>query len=228
MPRILVFDVNETLLDLNALQPHFERIFCDGAMLREWFSQVIQFAEALTLAGDYRNFGEVARAALEMTAEAHGVRLSSEETERVMAGMRSLPAHAEVPKALSRLKSAGFRMVALTNSPQAVVDAQMKQTKLQEYLECNFSVDGVRKYKPSPEPYRMVAAELGVPVSQLRMVAAHAWDVGGAMQAGCTGAFIGRPGKAMFPLFPRPDVTGKDLAEVAEAILKAELPRETV
>jgi 2-haloacid dehalogenase len=74
----------------------------------------------------------------------------------------------------------------------------------------------------------MVAAELGVPVRDLRMVAAHAWDVGGAMRAGCAGAFIARPGKAAFSLFPKPDVTGKDLTEVAEAILKAELPGETV
>jgi 2-haloacid dehalogenase len=224
MPRILVFDVNETLLDLTVLEPHFARVFGDKTMLREWFNQVIQFAETLTLAGDYRNFGEVARAALEMTAEAHGSRLSPEDAQQIMGGMRNLPAHPEVPQALSRLKSAGLRMVALTNSPQAVVDAQMKQTNLQEYLERNFSVETVRRYKPAPEPYRMVAAELGVPVSQLRMVAAHAWDVGGAMRAGCAGAFIARPGKAMFPLFPKPDVTGKDLAEVAEVILKAELP----
>ena len=70
----------------------------------------------------------------------------------------------------------------------------------------------------------MVAAELAVSVGDLRMVAAHAWDVGGAMQAGCAGPFIARPGKAAFPLFPKPDVTGNDLAEVAEAILRAELP----
>lgn len=224
MPRILVFDVNETLLDLTVLEPHFERVFGDKTMLREWFSQVIQFAEALTLAGDYRNFSEVARAALEMTAEAYGIRLSPDNAREIMGGMRNLPAHPEVPKALSRLKSAGFRMVALTNSPQAVVDAQMKQTNLEEYLERNFSVETVRRYKPSPEPYRMVAAELGVPLRQLRMVAAHAWDVGGAMQAGCAGAFVARPGKAAFPLFPKPDVTGNDLTEVAQAILKAELP----
>ncbi len=139
--------------------------------------------------------------------------------------MRTLPAHPEVPKALSRLKSAGFRMVTLTNSPQAVVDAQMIQTNLQEYFERNFSVETVRKYKPAPEPYRMVAMELGVPVSQLSMVAAHAWDDGGAMRAGCAAAFIARPGKAVYPLFPKPDITGDDLAEVAEAILKAELPQ---
>ena len=155
MPRILVFDVNETLLDLKALEPHFERVFGDKTMLREWFNQVIQFAEALTLAGDYRNFGDVARAALEMTAEAQRVRLSAEDAQQIVGDIRNLPPHPEVPKALSRLKSAGFRMVTLTNSPPAVVDAQMKQANLQEYFERNFSVETVRRYKPAPEPYRM-------------------------------------------------------------------------
>ncbi|MEO8052955.1 MAG: haloacid dehalogenase type II, partial [Acidobacteriota bacterium] len=100
MPRILVFDVNETLLDLNALSPHFQRVFGDKSMLREWFNQVIQFAEAMTLAGDYRNFGEVARAALEMTAAAQGIRLASDDAQQIIGGIRSLPAHPEVPKAL--------------------------------------------------------------------------------------------------------------------------------
>jgi len=222
MPRILVFDVNETLLNLQALEPHFERVFGDKTMLREWFNQVIQFAEALTLAGDYRNFGDVARAALEMTAEAHRVRLTAEDAQQIIGGIRTLPAQPDVPKALARLRSAGFRMVTLTNSPPAVVDAQMQQAHLQEYFERNFSVETVRKYKPAPEPYRMVATDLGVSVDRLLMIAAHAWDVGGAMRAGCKAAFIARQGKAVFPLFPKPDIVGNDLGEVAEAILKAE------
>jgi 2-haloacid dehalogenase len=223
MPRILVFDVNETLLDLNALEPQFERVFGDKTMLREWFNQVIQFAEALTLTGDYRNFGDVARAALEMTAEARRVRLTAEDAQQIIGGIRTLPAHPEVPKALTRLRTAGYRMVTLTNSPPAVVDAQMQQAHLQDYFERNFSVETVRKYKPAPEPYRMVATDLGVSVDRLRMIAAHAWDVGGAMRAGCEAAFIARQGKAAFPLFPKPDIVGNDLGEVAEAILKAEV-----
>jgi 2-haloacid dehalogenase len=150
--RILVFDVNETLLDLKGIEPHFERLFGDRTMLREWFDQVILFAEGLTLAGDYRNFGEIARAALEMTAEAHGVRLSRNATQEIIGGMRNLPAHPEAPHALRRLKSAGFRMVTLTNSPPTVVDAQMKHADLQQYLECNFSVEAVHRYKPAPDP----------------------------------------------------------------------------
>jgi len=222
MRRILVFDVNETLLDLSALEPHFERLFGDRTMLREWFNQVIQYSQALTLVDNYRNFGEIGRAALEMTAAAHGVKLSGDDTELFFGGFRNLPPHADVPESLSRLQRAGFRMVVLTNSPPAVVDAQMQRTNLQQYFERNFSVDTVRRYKPAPEPYRMVARELGVETNQLRMIAAHAWDVGGAMQAGYAAAFIARPGKALFPCFPRPDIVGRDLREVSAAIVKAE------
>ena len=115
-------------------------------------------------------------------------------------------------------------MVTLTNSPPAVVDAQMKRGDLQQYFERNFSVDSVRRYKPAPEPYQMVARELAVPIGQLRMIAAHAWDVGGAMRAGCAAAFVARSGKAVFPLFPQVDIIGADLEEVSESIIRVELP----
>jgi 2-haloacid dehalogenase len=222
MARILVFDVNETLLDLRVLEPHFERVFGDKSMLREWFNQVILYAEAVTLADHYGNFGEIARAALEMTAAAEGVKLSSEDTQLIVGGIRNLPAHSEVAASLNRLKSEGFRMVTLTNSPPAVAEAQMQNSGLKQYFERSFSVDSVRKFKPAPDPYRMVAREMGVETSQLLMIAAHAWDVGGAMRAGCAAAFIARHGKALFPLFPKPSIVGRDLSEVSAAILTLE------
>jgi 2-haloacid dehalogenase len=222
MPRILVFDVNETLLDLNALRPFFERIFANPSVLDEWFHQVILYAQALTLAGDYRNFGEVAIAALEMLAAARAVPLSADAPRELVAALRTLPPHPEVPAALRRLHAAGFRMVALTNSPPAVAEAQLTNAGLTPHLERIFSVESVRRYKPAPEPYRMVATELGVPPAQLRMIAAHAWDIGGAMRAGYAAAFIARPGKSPFPLFPPPDITGANLTEVVDAILKVE------
>jgi 2-haloacid dehalogenase len=222
MPRILVFDVNETLLDLRALEPHFVRVFGDKAVMLEWFNQVILFSEGVTLAGNYKNFGEVARAALEMTAAARGKELSADAAQQIIGGIRSLPPHPEVPASLERLRAAGFQMVTLTNSPPAVAEAQIANANLKPFFGRIFSVDSVQRFKPAPEPYRMVARELGVETSQLRMIAAHAWDVGGAMQAGCAAAFIARPGKALFPAFPKPDVIGHDLRAVTEAILLAE------
>ena len=84
------------------------------------------------------------------------------------------------------------------------------------------SGDTVRRLKPAPEPYRMAAESLGVEVDQIRLVAAHGWDVVGAMRAGCAAAFVARPGKALFPIAPPPDVVGADLREVANRIIAAE------
>lgn len=222
MSKVLVFDVNETLLDLSALAPDFANLFGDAAFVGEWFNQVIIHAMGLTLANAYRPFGEVAVGALRMIADAEGVELSDEEARRIAGGIRNLPPHPEVPAALAVLKDAGFRMVTLTNNPLAVVDAQMASAGLQSFFERNFSVDAVQRFKPAPEPYRMVAAELGAEPRDMWMIAAHAWDIGGAAQAGYRTAFVARPGKAPYPLFPKPDVIGNSLREAAEGIVAIE------
>ena len=86
-------------------------------------------------------------------------------------------------------------------------------------------MDAVRRFKPAPEPYRFVAKELGVEITALRMVAAHAWDVVGAMQAGCAAALVARPGKVLYPLAPTPDIAGPDLRSVTEQIIRRDSPR---
>src|SRR5262249_2523080 len=147
------------------------------------------------------------------------------DAQQILAGIRSLPAHRDAEASLRRLKAAGFRMVTLTNSPPPTVDAQLSASNLQQYFERGFSVDAVQRFKPAPEPYRLVARELGVETRDLRLIAAHAWDVAGAMQAGCAAAFVARPGKALFRLLPGPDIVGKDLNEIADAIMKVDSPK---
>jgi 2-haloacid dehalogenase len=223
--RILVFDVNETLLDVSALEPHFARAFGSGSVCREWFSTVLLYSEVATLAGPYADFSAIAGAALDMTAASRGVVLKPEERDHIVAGMRSLPAHSDVREALRLLKDAGYRMVTLTNSAPASARQQLTHSGLIDAFERVFSVDEVHRFKPAPEPYRFVARELGVETSALRMVATHAWDIVGAMQAGCAGAFVARPGKVLYPLAPQPDIVGADLGAVAEQIVAADSPR---
>src|SRR3712207_4178556 len=222
MARICVFDVNETLLDLGALDPHFERIFGDAGVRRAWFGQLLQSALVATVTDDYSDFGKIGGAALEMTAERQGVILSDEDKRQILGGMRGLPPHPEVAESLSRLRDAGLRLATLTNSPQQVAEAQMDNSGLRDYFEHLLSADTVRRLKPAPEPYRMAAEALGVDVDQIRLVAAHAWDVAGALRAGCAAAFVARPGMVLDPLVERPDVVGVDLREVADRILRVE------
>ena len=81
MARVCVFDVNETLLDLRALDPHFERVFGDAGVRRAWFLQLLQSALVATVTGTYSDFGEVGAAALEMVAEREGVDLSDQDIQ---------------------------------------------------------------------------------------------------------------------------------------------------
>jgi 2-haloacid dehalogenase len=222
MARVCVFDVNETLLDLGALDPHFERVFGDAGVRRAWFLQLLQSALVATVTGVYSNFGTIGAAALEMVAEREGVDLSEEEKQEILGGMRELPPHHEVAKSLERLREAGLRMATLTNSTQQVAEAQMENSGLRGYFEQILSADAVKRLKPAPEPYRMAADSLGVEIGQVRLVAAHSWDVAGALRAGCAAAFVARPGMVLDPLVERPDVIGVDLREFADRILEVE------
>lgn len=217
--RVLVFDVNETMLKLAALTPHFVRAFGAADVLQEWFSTMLLYSNVVTVAGPYADFATVGGAALDMVAAARGLPLAAEDRQQILGGVRALPAHADVRPALERLRGAGFRLVTLTNSAPAAVDAQLTNAGLTDLFERSFSVDAVKRFKPAPEPYQHVARELGVAMRDLRMVAAHAWDVMGALQAGCAAAFIARPGKAMFPLGAQPDIVAADMSTAADRII---------
>ena len=219
MNRVLLFDVNETLLDLSALDPHFRRAFGSAAVRRQWFNQVLQSALALTLIEAYVDFGAIAADALEMVAERQGLAISAGDRVAILSGMRTLPSHPEVPAALARLQGAGRRLATLTNSTQEVAEAQLRHAGLHPYFEQILSVEAVRRFKPAAETYRFAAAQLGVPLDQVCLIAAHDWDVAGALQAGCKAAFVARPGMVLGTLAPRPDIIGQDLAQVADCIL---------
>lgn len=222
MKSVLLFDVNESLLDLRVLTPHFERLFGDGDVLFEWFGQVIHSAMLTVITGQYSDFAVVGRASLEMVAQRHGIAIGDEDRTAIVGGMRSLPPHPDVLPAFEKLKTAGYRMASLTNSPPAVAQAQLENAGLAKYLEKIISVDETRSLKPAAKVYHYAARTMGVEPGQTRLIAAHAWDVAGAMAAGCKAAFIARPGMVLNPLFAAPDIVAPDLLQVTERIIAAE------
>ena len=91
MPRICVFDVNETLLDLRALDPQFARVFGDTGVRQAWFTQLLQNAFVATITGPYRDFGTLGAAALDMVAARRGATMIAEEKHALLSAMRQLP-----------------------------------------------------------------------------------------------------------------------------------------
>lgn len=219
MPRVLAFDVNETLLDLSALDGLFEEAFGDPSLRAQWFAQMLQLAFVGAITDRYVDFTSAQRAALEMVAARRGSPLPDAVATAILDRMRELPPHPDVPDALDRLGGAGFTLASITNSPLDVAGHQLRSAGLEDRFAAILSADQVRALKPRREAYALVADTFDVPLAEVRLVAAHAWDVAGALAAGCAAAFVARPGMVLSPLGPRPDVVGADLGEVADGIL---------
>jgi 2-haloacid dehalogenase len=220
----LVFDVNETLLDLSALDPVLDRVFGgdgpSGRRLREaWFAELLQRAMTTTITGPFVDFGELAASALRVTGQRYGHDLPFSEIETVLDAVRRLPAHDDVGPALDRLDTAGVPRAALSNGTPDTLAAQLENAGLTDRFDRVFSAQDAGRLKPAPEPYRYAARQLDVPPEDLCMVAAHAWDTTGALRAGLKAAFVARPGQYLATVEPEPMVVGSTLVEVVERVL---------
>jgi 2-haloacid dehalogenase len=221
--RVVAFDVNETLLDLSVLDTPFERLFGTSGMRRQWFPLMLQLSFVGGLTGSYVDFTTAQHAALRMLAQREAVALSDAQADDIVGMMRALPPHAEVPAALARIARSPLHVVALTNSPASVAEEQLRFAGIGEHFERVMSADEVRSLKPAPAPYAAVAGQFGVELGAVRLVAAHWWDVTGALRAGCRAAFVARPGMVPSPLEPRPDIAAGDIDEVVTTILATDV-----
>jgi 2-haloacid dehalogenase len=216
---LIVFDVNETLLDLETLNPIFERIFNDKFAMRLWFSNLILYSEALTLARSYVPFTDIGEAVLKMLAKTRSIEITSTNEKELREGFSTMSPYPEVPGALQKLRSAGFRLFTLTNNVLQVQRRQLEEGRIGQYFERLFSVDQVRQHKPAPETYAHVERELGVSPSRLFMIACHTWDTLGAVGAGWGAALIKRPGNDVLEVGPQPTFVGSDLSAVSDWII---------
>lgn len=217
--------MNETLLDLAALDGLFATWFGDPGARRAWFTQTLHFAMTLAATRVFRDFGEVGAAALASIAAQRGVTLPPDSAALLRQALLRLPAHADAAPALRILREAGCVLAALSNNPLPVVRAQLAHAELAELFDQILSVDQTGALKPAPEVYRFALDQLGGSPDSVWMVAAHGWDIAGASRAGMRGAFVARPGQLPDPFAP-PELSGDDLIAVARAVLAAEWSTE--
>lgn len=222
---LIVFDVNETLLDLRALDSVFERILGDKVFQRAWFAELLRTTLLTNLIGRYLPFDELANHALDTIARMHGKAPSPEAWMAILEGLRTLPAHADVRAALDRLHSTDFRLACLTNSSPETAQAQIINARLAGYFQAILSVHAVQRYKPAVETYRMAAAHFDIAPTEMCMVAAHDWDVAGALQADCQAAFVVRPGLPRSAVLAMPNIVANDLLAIANRLISLNTAR---
>ena len=219
-PTVILFDVNETLMNMAPLKKAVNSMMGSKRGFRIWFGMLLQYSLVDNSVGVYHNFSKIADAMIDMTAKALDRKVDKKEKEETLSIIKKLPPYKDVKDGLKELKDAGFRLATLTNSPLPVLKAQMEHGELTHYFEALLSIDAVQQYKPAPQTYQYAADTLGVKTSDMILVAAHGWDIAGAMKAGLGAAFVEREGQSLYPLAPLPQIKGKDIKEVAKSIIK--------
>lgn len=217
-PGVLLFDVNETLLDLAALHESIDSVLLEHNGSTQWFSSVLHYSLVLTVSGQFRPFPEIGVAVLQMMATNRDVMLSEEDARKALEPLRSAPAHPDVLPALEALRRTGIRMAALTNSSCDGMRAQLENAGIAPFLERQLSVESVGKYKPHRDVYAWAAEQMQVQPQDCMLVAAHPWDVAGAAWAGMRTAFLARLGVAPLPIAPKPDIEGLDMGDLANRL----------
>jgi 2-haloacid dehalogenase len=125
MAAVILFDVNETLLDTHALDPYFVRLFGEAAARERWFKELEALWLVTIATGSYRDFSTLAQASLQMNAEKDGVELSPADRAELLEHMTTLPPHVDAMPALGRLREGGLRLAALTNGTLKSAKAQL-------------------------------------------------------------------------------------------------------
>jgi len=213
-PKVMLFDVNETLLDLAPVKERLEELFGSALAAGEWFSRLLHGSLVANQLNAYRAFGVIASEQLESMAVRYGVEL--EQPDSIIGLMRRLPPHADVVEGLRSISQSGIRMATLTNGSPGMVAEQLEYAGLADMFEASLSVESVGAFKPAPEVYLWAVDHLGVTPPEAMLVAAHDWDVAGAQNAGLRGAFVARAPWSLPAIIPQVHVD--DLVAIADLL----------
>ena len=218
----ILFDINETVLDLATLRPKFEAAFGDAGVTATWFASLLHTSTVCALTGVKTGFAELAGIMLDTIAARRQLTLTDDQRAAILTGFTSLAPHADVVPALKRLRAAGYRTVAFSNSSLKLVTSQIGNSGLADHFDEIVSVEETGSFKPDAKVYHFVSERLGRSPTDLRLIATHDWDTHGAMCAGLLAAYIDRSGARYHALYRRPDVFAADMGDLVAQILAAD------
>src|SRR4051812_21493184 len=154
-PQVIVFDVNETLTDMEPLRARLDAAGADPGLLELWFASTLRDGIALTAAGGFASFADGATAALARLAP-------GAESASAAEGLSDAQPQPDVVVGLPPLAAAGFRIATLSNGSAGTATRALERAGVSELVERNLSVEAVGRWKPAHEAYAYACTECGV------------------------------------------------------------------
>ncbi|MEZ9206526.1 haloacid dehalogenase type II [Vibrio splendidus] len=223
--EVILFDINETVLNLGSLQPKFKAVFGSEDALSLWFSKLLHSSTVCIATNVKSTFSELANATLDAIAQRYKCDLTVESKDALLTSFANLPPHTDIKASLLKLRENGFKTVAFSNSSLELITSQIKNSGLEDYFDTVISVEETGSFKPNSYVYNFAAETLKEPVENLRLVATHDWDTHGALSAGLQAAYIDRTGVEYHSLYLKPEISSKTMDGVVEQIIKHNLER---
>ncbi|MGH1587299.1 haloacid dehalogenase type II [Methylobacterium phyllosphaerae] len=216
--KVIAFDINETVFSLEAIRPRLTALGLPATALEVWFASALRDAFAIAITDRFAPFRSVLEGALASLLSIHDLSSTPDEIASVLDGMAELKPHPDAGEAFALLADAGFRLIALSNSPSASTEKLLRRGGLSRYVELVLSVDQVQRSKPRSEVYLYAAEAIGVRPEEMALVATHAWDTHGAKAVGLITGFVAR--RQTYPsVLLQPHVQGETLLDVARALV---------
>jgi len=213
--KACVFDAYGTLFDVHsAVGKHRARL---GEIADQvsavWRTKQLEYTWLRSLMGRHADFWQVTPDALDFAFDMHTLKDSALRKDLIEAYLQ-LECYPEVTGALSELKTRGFEIAILSNGTPMMLEAAVKNSRLETMIPKIFSVETAGVFKPDPRVYQIAVDELDLKPEEIIFQSSNAWDASGAAAFGLKVAWVNRFDQSPERLPGRPQVEIKDLSEL--------------
>ena len=190
--KSIVFDAYGTLYDIQSVAKVTEAAFPGrgDTITQVWRLKQLEYTWLRALMGQYEDFRAVTGASLRYTLGTLGQEADAALFDKIVDAYNTLSPYPEAAQALGQL--AKYRLAILSNGSPGMLDALVRNSGLDRYLEAVISVDAKKTYKPDPRTYELIEERLGVRPEEVVFVSSNGFDVAGAKSFGFKVARIER------------------------------------
>ncbi|BDI20506.1 haloacid dehalogenase (plasmid) [Nostoc cf. commune SO-36] len=213
----IAFDILGTCFSLDKPRQALIELGAPAYTLELWFAQTLRDAFALSHAVHYQPLKQILAAELPRSLAAIGLETTEQQRSQVLDTFSHLELQTGALIAFDKLQSDGWRLIALTNGSEESTRKLLQQSNALPFFDGILSCDAIEKTKPHPDVYALAKQESE---GEVWLVAAHAWDVMGAVLAGLQTVFITSAEKAYLGVYPQSTIVAADLGDAANQILQ--------
>lgn len=216
--KLVIFDVNETMFSLANINYLFKNFGLPPNTSDLWFSNVLKEGFACSSYGSFSPFIDIGKNELKKLFLKFELKYKKTHFNFLHNELSKLNIHQDVGESIKIFHKHGLKIVTLTNGSKNNTLKLIKKNNLSKYISRCFSIDEIKLWKPNKKIYLHVCNEMGFSSSNAMMIAAHAWDISGAKNAGLKTAYITRYEKILGSIYPKPDIIAQDCLSITNRI----------